>query len=103
MKLRAAIWIAVFLLGMMAAPLGVSGGLFMGIVLLCFAVIIITYYRAAWRQGHSGSAIIPLKRGPFGYDGLKLEASKTESIILVGCALIILGMFAGLVVAIGLE
>lgn len=75
----------------------------MGVVLTCFAVIIATYLRSAWRQGHSGSVILPLKRGPFGYDGLKLKMSDGESSLLFSCAVLLLGMFAGLIVAIGLE
>jgi len=103
MKLRLALWIALFSLGVALVPLGISGGVFMGIIVLCFVVIIATYLRSAWRQGHSGSVILPFKRGPFGYDGLKLKMSSVESDILFACAISIVGMFAGLVAAIGLE
>ncbi len=103
MKLRLPLWIALFVLGLALAPFGVSGDVFMGIIVMCFLIIIVTSLRAAWRQGHSGSVILPIKRGPFGYDGLKLKANPIESSITIGCALFIVGMFAGLVVAIGLE
>ena len=103
MKLRLPIWLALFVLGLALAPLGVSGDVFMGIIVMCFLIIIVTNLRAAWRQGHSGSVILPFKRGPFGYDGLKLKASPVESSIIIGSALVIAGMFAGLVIAIGLE
>ncbi len=47
--------------------------------------------------------MLPLKRGPFGYDGLKLQMSTLESGVLLACAILIAGMFAGLVVAIAME
>lgn len=103
MKLRLALWIALLSLGIVLVPLGISDGVFMGVIVFCFVVIIATSLRSAWRQGHSGSVLLPIKRGPFGYDGLKLKTSALESGVLFACAILIVGMFAGLVIAIGLE
>ena len=84
-------------------PVGVSGILFGTIIVVAFLVVIVTYYRAAIRQGHSGIVILPIKRGPVGYDGLKLQLNAVESQVLLGCTLLIAGMFAGLALAMYLE
>ena len=103
MNLTWILWIALFLAGASMVPLGVPGGVFSGIVVLAFVVIIATYYRAAIRQGHSGLVILPIKKGPVGYDGLRLQTNTIESKVLLGCTLLILGTIAGLVLAMYLE
>ena len=52
--------------------------------MLSFLALIITYYRSNEpRQGHyTGLVILPIKRGPVGYDGLKLSLNWIEKTIV---------------------
>ena len=102
MKLTPLLWIALFLGGVAMAPLGVPGNVLWTIFVVAFLAIIVTYYRAAIRQGHSGLVFLPIKKGPFGYDGLKLQMNTSETRVTFGCALLIAGILAGIVLAISL-
>ena len=100
MKLAPLLWIALFLVGAAMAPLGVPGDFLVAIFLIAFIAIIVTYYRSAIRQGHSGLVVLPLKKGPFGYDGLQLKLNSSESRVVLGSGLLIAGLLAGAVIAI---
>ena len=102
MKLTALLWIVLFLVGVAMAPLGMPGNVLWTIFVLAFLAIIVTYYRSAIRQGHSGLVFLPIKKGPFGYDGLKLQMNTTESRVTLGSSLLIAGMLSGVVLAISL-
>jgi hypothetical protein len=99
MNLAPLLWIALFLVGAALAPLGVPGDSLVAIFLIAFLAIIVTYYRSAIRQGHSGLVILPIKKGPFGYDGLQLKLNTPESRVILGSGLLIAGILAGVVVA----
>ena len=100
MSLTSILWIALFLAGAAMAPLGIPGDVLWGIFVIAFVVVIGTYYRSAIRQGHSGLVFLPLKKRPFGYDGLKLELDAAESRLTLACGLLIAGIIAGVVLAI---
>ena len=99
MKLKPVLWISAFLAGVAIAWLGASGGVVTAIFLGAFLAMIITYYRCAWRQGHSGIVPLPFKKGPFGSDGLQLKLNDLESSIVLSSLLLIAGMVVGLFVA----
>ena len=65
-------------------------------VALLFTAMFV-YYRAAWRQGHSGIAVIPVVRGPLGLSGLTLRLSASERVAISAIA----AFFVGLACAIG--
>ena len=102
MKLTPLLWIAIFLIGVAMAPLGIPGNVLWTIFVLAFLAIIVTYYRSAIRQGHSGLVFLPTKKGPFGYDGLKLQMNTIESRVTLGSSVLIAGILAGIVLAISL-
>lgn len=97
MKSSPLFWIAPVLIGFAMVLYGVPGSILLAIFFFAFLSMIITYYRSAIRQGHSGLVFLPLKKGPFGYDGLKLKMNEAESRVVVGSAFLIAGMLVGVV------
>jgi len=53
------------------------------------------YYRAAWRQGHSGIVILPLVAGQFGASALTLRLSKSERAAIAAIAMFFFGLGCG--------
>ena len=102
MNLTSLLWVAIFLVGAAMGLLGVPGDVLWTIFVIAFLAIIVTYYRSAIRQGHSGLVFLPIKKGPFGYDGLKLKMNATELRITLGSTLLIAGILAGVLLAISL-
>ncbi len=93
------LWLTAFLAGAALAPLGVPGDALVAVFLIAFLAIIVTYYRSAIRQGHSGLVVLPLKKGPFGYDGLQLKLNKSELRVTLGSAFLVAGILTGAVIA----
>lgn len=100
MKSSPLYWIASILIGIAMVLFGVSKDFLWAIFILAFLAMIVTYYRSAIRQGHSGLVVLPLKKGPVGYDGLKLKMNENESRVAVGSALLIAGILIGVVITI---
>ena len=104
MKAMAAVCAIAFSLGLALVLFKAPTGALMFTLFACFIVILIAYYRTAWRQDHSGSAVPPLITGPLGLRGLfSLQANRTELNVILSCALVFAGAFIGILVLISLE
>jgi hypothetical protein len=96
MNPSALFYVIAFVTGASLVPLGAPSWLVIGALLGAFFVIIVAGYLIAWRQGHSGIVILPLKNGPFGADGLKLGSSSVEARVVWSSVALIAGLLAGL-------
>ena len=76
--------------------------LFAGLVVL-LGTIIITAYLLAWRNGHTGFTLIPLKKGPFGTDGLGSRSTPKETIVISSCIITITGLGSGVLILIAVS
>ena len=83
-------------MGLMMVPLELpSIAIHLGIT-IPFVLMILLAYIMSWRQGHSGVVFVPLRKGPFGDDGLLNRTAPMETQIIRHCMAFILGVLLGI-------
>jgi hypothetical protein len=88
-----------FLAGVIVVPLKLPSWVFFAVLICSFLIIIVFAYKMAWRQGHSGIVMLPIRRGSFGTEGLGLKTNSFEKKIIMGCIALLLGLLVGFVIA----
>lgn len=76
---------------------GVSSRAFLGASVLAFLLLVAVGFIAAWRRGHSGIAIIPVRDGPFGVARTLSAVRQPELFFAAVLASFIVGLGGGLV------
>jgi len=89
-----ALKIVLFLVGIMIVWTGLASGLFVPLALLCLLAVLVQLFR-----GTQGRIVNPTHWFGRGTDKLRLELSPLGTTILVGSVALLLGLIAGILLA----
>lgn len=85
-----------FIVGFAEVPLSMPNWIFEASIVISLIACMALGYKIAWRQGHSGIFILPMLKGKFGMEGLKLTSYVVEMHILGICLAFFIGLICGL-------